>query len=224
MGAWANRGAVHPRLGKSDLGPDPPYPGSHHRREGAHCSHSVRCGLCRRPLEHRLGGVDGQTAARAARGRPYGAQENVGDARKSGSRAWFSSSTRGGGAAQRRAMVPAARSRPMKILVVASEPWELRGILSRCSDVRKPPVKADWARSGLMREHELLLVANGAGTKRAGEGLDAALAVFSPDTLASTGLCGALSPDLGPTEIIVATAVIAGNAGYPAMPVDCARR
>jgi adenosylhomocysteine nucleosidase len=112
----------------------------------------------------------------------------------------------------------------MKILVVASEPWELRGILSRCSDVRKPPVKADWARSGLMREHELLLVANGAGTKRAGEGLDAALAVFSPDTLASTGLCGALSPDLGPTEIIVATAVIVGNAGYPAMPVDCARR
>jgi nucleoside phosphorylase len=107
----------------------------------------------------------------------------------------------------------------MKILVMASEARELRGILSRCSGVRKPAIKADWARLGEMHRHELLLVANGAGTDRAGQGLDAALAVFKPDALASTGLCGAVSPGLRPAEIIVATAVEAANAAYPAIPL-----
>jgi adenosylhomocysteine nucleosidase len=71
-----------------------------------------------------------------------------------------------------------------------------------------------------LAEHELLLVANGAGCERAGIAVDGALASFPPDALVSTGFCGALAPEMGAAEVVVATEVVAGDSRYPAAPVS----
>lgn len=102
----------------------------------------------------------------------------------------------------------------MKLLVACSEPMELRGVLARASAVRNGGVRADWSRMARLGEHELLMVANGAGPRRAGAAMDAALDGYRPDALVSTGLCGALVPELQPTQIVVATEVALGEVRY----------
>ena len=112
----------------------------------------------------------------------------------------------------------------MKLLIVASESAELRAIAARASNVRRAAVRADWARRVLLGGHELLLVANGAGRQRAAAALDAALAGFVPDALASTGLCGALVPEMQAADIVVATEVLYKDARFPVAPVTTALR
>lgn len=108
----------------------------------------------------------------------------------------------------------------MKLLVVASQPAELRGIAGRSSRVSRAPVRADWARSALLSGHELLMVANGAGPHRAAAALDSALGVFAPDALASTGLCGALVSGMHAADVVVATEVAYEDTHFPAAPVN----
>ena len=110
----------------------------------------------------------------------------------------------------------------MRLLVVASEPMEFPGILSRAREARRPGGKlpVDWARSARMADHELLLVANGAGCERACMAVDGALASFPPDALVSTGFCGALAPEIGLAELVVATEVVGEDGRYPASPVS----
>jgi adenosylhomocysteine nucleosidase len=110
----------------------------------------------------------------------------------------------------------------MKLLIVASEPAELRAIAARASNVRRAAVRADWARRALLGGNELLLVANGAGRQRAAAALDAALAGFAPDALASTGLCGALVPEMQAADIVVATEVLYKDTRFPVTPVTTA--
>jgi nucleoside phosphorylase len=110
----------------------------------------------------------------------------------------------------------------MKLLIAASESMEFAGLLRRAGSVRPVPVAAQWSRSAQLGPHELLLVANGAGAGRAAAAVDSALAFFQPDALASTGLCGAVSPELQPAQIVIGTAVAYGDAVYPAAPLQCA--
>ena len=110
----------------------------------------------------------------------------------------------------------------MKLLVACSEPMELRGVLARASAVRNAGSRSDWSRLARLNDHELLMVANGAGPQRAGAAVDAALAGFRPDALVSTGLCGATVPELRPAQIVVATAVAFGDARYRSTPVKSA--
>jgi nucleoside phosphorylase len=110
----------------------------------------------------------------------------------------------------------------VKLLVAASEPQEFSGILARASHAGCPAVSADWARSAWLGPHELLLIANGAGVHRTGQAVDAALTQFPADALASTGLCGAVSPELHVAEVVVATCVAYEDALYPAAVVKTA--
>jgi adenosylhomocysteine nucleosidase len=107
----------------------------------------------------------------------------------------------------------------MTLLVVTSEPMELRGLLARATAVRKPEVKADWARAASLGGHDLFLVANGAGRERARAAVDAALAALRPDAFVSTGFCGAVEPGMEPAQIVVATKVAYGDAAYTPAPL-----
>jgi len=78
----------------------------------------------------------------------------------------------------------------------------------------------DWARLTPLGGHELLLVANGAGARRAASAVDAAADVFQPDAVISTGFCGALDPQLGVADVVVGTSVVAADRSYPALPVS----
>jgi adenosylhomocysteine nucleosidase len=80
----------------------------------------------------------------------------------------------------------------------------------------------DWARLTPLGGHELLLVANGAGARRAASAVDAAADVFQPDAVISTGFCGALDPQLAVADVVVATIVAAADRSYPALPVSSA--
>jgi len=111
----------------------------------------------------------------------------------------------------------------MKLLVVASEPMEFRGLLARASSPRPAAVKADWARTVTLGEHELLLLANGASRRRAAAAVDAGLCCYRADALVSYGLCGAVDPDLAPAQIVVATEVVYGEARYAAAGLKATR-
>jgi nucleoside phosphorylase len=80
----------------------------------------------------------------------------------------------------------------------------------------------DWARFAQLGGHELLLVANGAGARRAASAVDAAADIFQPDAVISTGFCGALDPELGVADVVVATSVAAADRRYDALPVATA--
>ncbi len=110
----------------------------------------------------------------------------------------------------------------MRLLFVASQPMEFPGILTHASAPRPAQLAADWARTARLGSHDALLVANGAGAKRAAAAVDAALAVFQPDAVVSTGFCGALVPDLAIADVVVASSVVSGVRRYPAVQPICA--
>lgn len=105
----------------------------------------------------------------------------------------------------------------MRLLFVASAPMEFPGILSHAIDTRPADVAADWARTARLGNHHALLVANGAGARRAAAAVDAALAVFQPEAVVSTGFCGALVRDLDIADVVVATSVASATGCYPAV-------
>jgi adenosylhomocysteine nucleosidase len=110
----------------------------------------------------------------------------------------------------------------MKILIAASEPREFAGLLAHASAGWRTVAAADWARSARLGAHELLLVANGAGASHVAAGIDATFSGFRPDALVSTGFCGAVAPELGLTEIVVATEVADDQAHYTVAPLAAA--
>src|SRR5260370_19739407 len=109
----------------------------------------------------------------------------------------------------------------MKLLFVASAPIEFSGILTHASRPRPAQVAVDWARSAGIGSHDALLVANGAGARRAAAAVDGALAAFQPDAVVSTGFCGALVPGLAIADVVVASAVASGVRRYPTSPPNC---
>jgi adenosylhomocysteine nucleosidase len=109
------------------------------------------------------------------------------------------------------------------VLLVASEPGELRGILWRCTQVRRLDWPLWFARSGELNGQRVLLVAHGPGRKLAAEAVDAALLRERPDALASVGFCGALDATLAVGEVFVATRVVNGSQAYEAVLPDTRR-
>lgn len=107
----------------------------------------------------------------------------------------------------------------MKLLVIASDARELHGILSH-AEARACGLAVDFARAARIGSYEILAAANGVGVQRATAALDAALAVFQPHILVSTGFCGALAPDLALNDIVVATEVTDGETRYPAASLE----
>ncbi len=106
-----------------------------------------------------------------------------------------------------------------KLLLVAADPMEFAGILTRASAVRPAAIPADWSRTATLSGNQLLLIANGAGAKRADQAVAAGLlACPLPAAILSTGFCGALSPDLDIAAIVAADRVLTGARSYPALP------
>ena len=110
----------------------------------------------------------------------------------------------------------------MRILFVAADKMEYSGILARAGDVRVRRLQVDWAREARLGGHEVLLAANGAGAMRAAAAVDAALDMFRPEAIVSTGFCGALDPALAVADVVVATCVNGADGRYPALPVSSA--
>src|SRR5437016_337679 len=89
----------------------------------------------------------------------------------------------------------------MKILMVAADPMEFRG---------------------MPRRNDFLLKAGGVGAKYAATAVDAALKGFHADAVISTGFCGALDPAMNVGDLVVATEVVAGDCRFPALQPESA--
>jgi adenosylhomocysteine nucleosidase len=111
----------------------------------------------------------------------------------------------------------------LKLLFIASSPMEFRGLLAHATAVREAEVAATWSRSAMLIGNEVLLVANGAGPRRAAAATDAGIAAFKAAAIVSTGFCGALSPELGIADLVSASSIDAGNRSYRARPIAGAR-
>jgi nucleoside phosphorylase len=93
----------------------------------------------------------------------------------------------------------------LKVLIVAAERLELRGILRLCSSARREPVPAAAVWSGQLSGNHVWLAAAGAGPRLAARAADAPRQSF--DVVVSTGLCGALDPALHFLDVFAATRV-----------------
>jgi len=107
----------------------------------------------------------------------------------------------------------------MRILFVAADRMEYRGMLGRAAAVRPALLPIDFARRAQLGGHEVLLVANGAGWKRAAAAVAAADA-FAPEAIVSTGFCGALDEKLGIGDIVAATSISWKGREHPARAVE----
>jgi adenosylhomocysteine nucleosidase len=101
----------------------------------------------------------------------------------------------------------------MRLLVVASDPREFTGIVSRSESLQNLPLAVDWTRHVRLNGNELLLIANGVGVARSAAAVDAA-GPWKPEALASTGFCGALDPQLKIGDIVAAECVVHGAQRY----------
>jgi nucleoside phosphorylase len=110
-------------------------------------------------------------------------------------------------------MVPHEGCR-VKLLFIASDPMEFRGLLAHATAVREAEVTARWSRLATLGADEVLLVANGAGPDRAAAATDAGIKAFDAAAIVSTGFCGALSPDLAIADLVTATSIEAADRTY----------
>ena len=107
----------------------------------------------------------------------------------------------------------------MRVLLVASDSREFRGILAHAERARRISIGVDWARTARLNGHDVLLVANGVGRRRAAAAGDAAWTIFPADRVISTGFCGALDPVLRLSEIVVAACVSTQTRRFSAVPI-----
>jgi nucleoside phosphorylase len=97
--------------------------------------------------------------------------------------------------------------RRVKLLFIAADPMEFRGLLAHATAIREAEVAATWSRSAMLGGNRVLLVANGAGPSRAAAATDAGMKAFDAAAIISTGFCGALSLDLEIADLVSATSV-----------------
>jgi nucleoside phosphorylase len=116
----------------------------------------------------------------------------------------------------------------MRLLFIAADPIEFRGMLRHCRTAHPYPVSVHWARRGKLAGNDVLLAANGAGRARAASAFDATFQPFAPDAVISTGFCGALDPSLTLAHVVTATCVAGGGECFetqvlaaPRAGVDC---
>ena len=104
----------------------------------------------------------------------------------------------------------------MRILFVAADRMEYKGILTRMSVAARRVLGVHWARAGRLGEHDVLLLANGAGRERAAQATDAGCAYAPPGAIVSTGFCGALVDTIQIADLVAATRVN----GFAAQPLQ----
>lgn len=107
----------------------------------------------------------------------------------------------------------------MRLLLVASDRMEFRGILARTKGARAISIGVDWARTGSLSGHEILLVANGVGRRRAAAAVDAAWTVFAAERVISLGFCGALDGALQVGDVVIGTCIAGKDRRYAVIPL-----
>jgi adenosylhomocysteine nucleosidase len=103
----------------------------------------------------------------------------------------------------------------MRLLLVAADPMEFRGLLRHCSDVRPGGLAVNWSRAARLGNHRVLLATNGVGASRAARAVAAAGEV---DAVASVGFCGALDPALRPGDVFAGLCVRSPEGSIPGLP------
>jgi len=81
---------------------------------------------------------------------------------------------------------------------------EFAGLLKHSSRIQPLAAPVNWARTAELRGNRIVMIANGAGARRATLAVDA---VGDASVIVSTGFCGALDPALGIGDIFVATSI-----------------
>lgn len=104
-----------------------------------------------------------------------------------------------------------------RLLLIAAEPREFSGLVQSCRNVKLLAWPVYWARSADLNGREVLLVANGAGRRRAAEAVDVARSMSKLDLICNMGFCGALENEMGIGDIFVAGRVQGGDAEYVAV-------
>jgi len=109
--------------------------------------------------------------------------------------------------------------------LVAAEAREFAGLRRHCRNERRLGWPLKFARAAELHGCRLLLVANGAGARLAGEACEVAWMKHKAQALVSTGYCGALDPGLSAGEVFVANEVQAPGTGlrFDARAPDCPR-
>ena len=111
----------------------------------------------------------------------------------------------------------------MRLLMVASDAREFRGVLAQTRQARGISIGTDWARTGSLSGHDVLLVANGVGRKRAADAVEAAWTVFRAERVLSVGFCGALDPSLRLFEVVLANCISTPARRFPVLGVTGSR-
>jgi len=110
----------------------------------------------------------------------------------------------------------------MRLLLVAADSMEFAGVVARAGGAAAERLPVNWARSAKLRNHMILMAANGIGSARAAAAVDAAVPAFHPEAVVSAGFCGALDPGLDIAAVVVGVCIAAGDRRYPALPVSSA--
>lgn len=104
----------------------------------------------------------------------------------------------------------------MAILYVAAEAFELQPFAELLTGLRKLKWPIDYAFEGIWEGRRVMLAANGAGPKLATQAVEVAIRAVTAaelsasklEAVVSTGLCGALVPELQENQIVTATRVL----------------
>jgi adenosylhomocysteine nucleosidase len=103
------------------------------------------------------------------------------------------------------------------LLFISAEPREFSGLLPHVGDLKEARIPVHWARSGRWQNHEVTLVANGAGPSQS---LAAARASKGAAAIISIGFCGALDPGLSIGDVIVADKIFFSSQVFDCQPVS----
>jgi nucleoside phosphorylase len=103
---------------------------------------------------------------------------------------------------------------------IAAEPLEFSGLLRHILKPQPAPLPVHWARRGTWKRHDVLLLANGAGSSRSADAARIGMARIGngPAAIISVGFCGALDSDLNIGDIVVADKVFFNDQMFDCVP------
>src|SRR5437879_303894 len=99
-----------------------------------------------------------------------------------------------------------------RLLLIAAELREFSGLLKFCRNVKPLAWAVHSARLADLNGREVLLVANGAGRRRAAQAVDVVSSMGKLDLICNMGFCGALESGMEIGDIFVAGRVQSGGA------------
>jgi adenosylhomocysteine nucleosidase len=100
-----------------------------------------------------------------------------------------------------------------RVAIFAALRWECSPVLRRMRGIRKSRVAHSTLWRGETAEREVWLIKTAVGEQRAGAAAQSVCGATRFDLLLSTGCAGALSPDMRPGDLTIATAVIGNSSG-----------